>query len=323
MCDLETNKKTNHRSVHSVPLQKDPTIVLYILYPCKRIGDRPGRTFKGSQQSIDFDTYFSKNIEWIRKLATATTWFKVAVVTGAASGMGKAIAELYAKEGAKVILADYNFDGAEAVVNGIIASGGTAKAVKANVAELADIENMIDTAVSEYGTLDILVNNAGIMDGFEPVGDITDEKWDLIFDVNTKGVMRAMRKAIPIFLAKESGVIINTASTGGFCGAHAGAAYGASKHAVIGLTKNTGFMYAKKGIRCNAIAPGAVETNIGSSMTNINGFGMERAGLTHALSPRSGQPEEIAQAALFLASNESSFVNGTVITVDGGWTAAF
>ena len=248
---------------------------------------------------------------------------KSAVVTGAASGMGAAIAELYAKEGAKVILADYNLDGAEAVAARIQANGGTAKAVKVDVAELADVENMVDTAVSEFGTLDILVNNAGIMDGFEPVADITDEKWERVLAVNTTGVMRAMRKAIPIFLDKGSGVIINIASTGGFSGAHAGAAYAASKHAVIGLTKNTGFMYATKGIRCNAIAPGAVETNIGSSMQNINAFGMERAGLTHGLSPRSGKAEEIAEAALFLASDASSFVNGTVITVDGGWTAAF
>lgn len=248
---------------------------------------------------------------------------KVAIVTGAASGMGKAIAELYAKEGAKVVLADFNYEGAKAIASGISESGGTAKALKVNVAELADVENMIDTAVKEYGTLDVLVNNAGIMDGFEPVGDITEEKWDRVFDVNTKGVMRAMRKAIPIFLEKEKGIIVNIASTGGFSGAHAGAAYGASKHAVIGLTKNTGFMYAQKGIRCNAIAPGAVETNIGSSMTGINEFGLSRAGLTHSLSPRAGKPEEIAQAALFLATEESSFVNGTVITVDGGWTAAF
>lgn len=187
---------------------------------------------------------------------------KVAVVTGAASGMGKAIAELYAKEGAKVIVADLNLEGAEAVVEGITSNVAVAKAVQVNVVKQEDIDNMIDTAINEYGTLDILVNNAGIMDGFEPVGDILDENWDLIFDINIKGVMRAMRKAIPIFLEKEKGVIINTASTGGLNGAHAGATYGASKHAVIGLTKNTGFMYAQKGIRCNAIAPGGVETNI-------------------------------------------------------------
>lgn len=248
---------------------------------------------------------------------------KVAVVTGAASGMGKAIAELYAAEGAKVVVADLNLEGAEAVVEGITAKGGTAKAVKANVAKQEDVESMIDAAVNDYGTLDILVNNAGIMDGFEPVGDITDERWDLIFDINTKGVMRAMRKAIPIFLEKKKGNIINITSTGGLNGAHAGATYGASKHAVVGMTKNTGFMYAKEGIRCNAIAPGAVETNISASMKNINEFGMGRAQLAQAAIPSVGQPQEIAQVALFLASDESSFVNGTVVTADGGWTAAF
>ena len=248
---------------------------------------------------------------------------KVAVVTGAASGMGKAIAELYAKEGAKVIVADLNLEGAEAVVQNIVENNGVAKAVQSNVAKQEDIENMIDTAVKEYGTLDILVNNAGIMDGFEPVGDIQDDRWDLIFDVNTKGVMRAMRKAVPIFLEKGTGVIVNIASTGGISGAHAGAAYGASKHAVIGMTKNTGYMYADKGIRCNAIAPGGVATNIASSMQNPNPVGMERLKPVQGVMPRIGQPEEIAQAALFLASEDSSFINGTVLTADGGWTAAF
>jgi len=248
---------------------------------------------------------------------------KVAVVTGAASGMGKAIAELYAKEGAKVIVADLNLDGANSVVEGITSNGAIAKAVQVNVAKKEDIDKMIDTAVNEYGTIDILVNNAGIMGGFEPVGEISDERWDQIFDINTKSVMRAMRKVIPIFLEKEQGVIINTASTGGLNGAHAGATYGASKHAVIGLTKNTGFMYAQKGIRCNAIAPGAVETNISSSMTNISEFGAERTKVVQGVIPGIGQPEDIAHVALFLASDESRFVNGTVVTADGGWTAAF
>lgn len=249
---------------------------------------------------------------------------KVAIVTGAASGMGKAIAELYAKEGAKVILADYNFDGVKAVAEGIAKNGGSGIAVKADVSKLEDVENMIEAAIKEYGTLDILVNNAGIMDGFEPVGEITDEKWDRIFDINLKGVMRAMRKAVNYWVDNnKQGVIINTISTGGLNGGHAGVAYIASKHALVGLTKNTGFMYAQKGIRVNGIAPGSVETNIAKSMTNISQFGMERSSLTHKLSPRTGQPEEIAQVALFLASDEASFVNGTVVVVDGGWTAAF
>lgn len=248
---------------------------------------------------------------------------KVAVVTGAASGMGKAIAELYAKEGAKVVVSDLNIEGAKAVAEGIHSNGGEAIAVKTNVADVNDIHAMIDTAVHEYGTLDILVNNAGIMDNMAPVGDVDDEKWDLIFEVNTKGVMRAIRKALPIFLEKGKGVIVNTASTGGFSGAHAGAAYTASKHAVVGITKNTGFMYAQKGIRCNAIAPGATMTNIASTIHNVNEFGASRTKVTQGVIPRVGQAEEIAQVALFLASDESSFVNGAVIAADAGWTAGF
>ncbi|MCY1106286.1 SDR family oxidoreductase [Shouchella clausii] len=247
----------------------------------------------------------------------------VAVVTGAASGMGAAIAKVYASEGAKVVVADLNLDGAEAVVKEIVDAGGVATAVKVNVAELNDVNQMIDHAVNEYGTLDILVNNAGIMDGFEPVGDISDERWDLLFDVNTKSVMRATRKALPLFLEKGKGVIVNVASSGGLNGAHAGAAYTASKHAVVGLTKNTGYMYAEKGIRCNAIAPGGVATNIAATLKNINEFGASRLQAPREVMPRVGQAEEIAQVALFLASDDSSFVNGTVVTADSGWSAAF
>lgn len=248
---------------------------------------------------------------------------KVAIVTGAASGMGKAIAELYAQEGASVVVSDLNIEGAEAVAVSIRGNGGTAIAIKTNVANLQDVNAMIDTAVSEFGTLDILVNNAGIMDNMAPAADIDDEKWDLIFDVNTKGVMRAIRRALPIFLEKGKGVIINTASTGGFSGAHAGVAYTASKHAVVGITKNTGFMYAQKGIRCNAIAPGATMTNITASINNVNEFGASRTKVTQGVIPRLGQAEEIAQVALFLASDESSFINGAVIAADAGWTAGF
>jgi len=246
---------------------------------------------------------------------------KVAVVTGAASGMGKAIAILYAKEGAKVVVSDINLDAAKQTVEEIKTNGGEAIAVLANVAKEEDIQNLIDTAVSQYDTLDILVNNAGIMDNFEPAGDIEDEKWERIFAINTTSVMRATRKALTIFLEKQSGVIINVASAGGLQGARAGAAYTASKHAVVGFTKNTGYMYATKGIRCNAIAPGGVETNISSSMTGVNQFGMERIQPGLAINPRVGKPEDIANIALFLASDDSSFVNGTVITGDAGWTA--
>ncbi|RJE83270.1 SDR family oxidoreductase [Paenibacillus sp. 1011MAR3C5] len=246
---------------------------------------------------------------------------QVAVITGAASGMGKATALLFAAEGAKVIVSDLSADNAAVVVQEIEAKGGTAIAVAANVAKEEDVQNLIDTAVDTYGTLDILVNNAGIMDNFVPAADLTDELWDRVFAVNTTGPMRAIRKALPIFTAKQSGVIVNVASAGGLYGSRAGAAYTAAKHAVVGLTKNVGYQYATQGIRCNAIAPGGVATNISTTINSPNPYGMEQAMKGMGLNPRTGEPEEIAKVALFLASDDSSFVNGTVVTADAGWTA--
>jgi NAD(P)-dependent dehydrogenase (short-subunit alcohol dehydrogenase family) len=246
---------------------------------------------------------------------------KVAIVTGAASGMGKAIAELFAFEGAKVVLSDIHLENAKKAVQVIEAKGGNAIAVAANVAVEEDVQRLIDSAVDAYGTVDILVNNAGIMDNFVPAGDLTDELWDKVFAVNTTGPMRTTRKVLPIFMEKQSGVIVNIASVGGIFGSIAGAAYTASKHAVVGLTRNVGFQYAKQGIRCNAIAPGGVNTNISATMTAPNPFGAERVSGGMANIPRIGEPEEIAKVALFLASDEASFVNGTVITADAGWTA--
>lgn len=246
---------------------------------------------------------------------------KVAIVTGAASGMGKAIAELFAEEGAKVVVSDVNVDNAGNVVEGIETKGGTAIAAATNVAVEEDVQRLIDTTVQTYGTVDILVNNAGIMDNFVPAGDLTDELWDKVFAVNTTGPMRTTRKVLPIFIAQKKGVIMNIASAGGLFGSRAGAAYTASKHAVVGFTKNVGFQYATHGIRCNAIAPGAVATNIAMSLTAPNLFGAERAQIGMGINPGLGQPEDIAKVALFLASDDSSFVNGTTVTADAGWTA--
>ncbi|EUJ21886.1 SDR family oxidoreductase [Listeria aquatica] len=246
---------------------------------------------------------------------------KVAVVTGAASGMGKQISILYAKEGAKVIVADLNLEAAEKTVEEIKAAGGEGRAIVANVMKQEDVENIIDQAIEVYGGLDILVNNAGIMDNFVPVAELTDELWDRVLAINTTGVMRAIRKAVPIFEKAGGGVIVNIASAGGLYGSRAGAAYTASKHAVVGLTKNVGFQYATKNIRCNAIAPGAVNTNIGNTITAPSEFGQARAMIGMGVSPRTGEPEEIAKVALFLASDDASFVNGVVVQVDGGWTA--
>jgi NAD(P)-dependent dehydrogenase (short-subunit alcohol dehydrogenase family) len=231
------------------------------------------------------------------------------------------MALLFAKEGAKVVVSDINLENLNKVVTEITLDGGIATAVMANVAKEQDIQNIIDTAIDTYGTLDILVNNAGIMDNFVPAAEVTDELWERVFAINITGPMRATRKALPIFIKKGSGIIINIASAGGLLGSRAGVSYTASKHAVIGLTKNVGFQYAKLGIRCNAIAPGAVNTNIGKTIYNPSQFGMERAMAGMNLNPRVGEPEEIAKVALFLACDDSSFINGTVITADSGWTA--
>ncbi len=246
---------------------------------------------------------------------------KVAIITGAAAGMGKAIAQLFAQEGAKVTVSDINLEGAETVAKEIADDGGEAIAVKTDVSSEEDIQVLIDATLKAYNTVDILVNNAGIMDNFTPVASITDEQWDKVFAVNTTGPMRTIRKVMPIFLEKESGVILNISSVGGLRGSRAGVAYTASKHAVIGLTKNIGFQYAPKGIRCNAIAPGAVATEIGATITAPDPYGMERAMVGMQINPGTGQPVDIANTALFLVSDDSGFINGTVLTADAGWTA--
>lgn len=246
---------------------------------------------------------------------------KVIIVTGAASGMGKAMAEVFAVEGAKVVVSDIHGEGAKQVADAIMMAGGTALALETNVAQEEAVHQLIKQTIDTYGKLDVLVNNAGIMDGMEGVEDVTDERWERVFSINTTAVMRAMRLAIPIFRAQGYGIILNNISIGGLNGARAGAAYTASKHAVVGLTKNTAFLYANEGIRCNGIAPGAVETNIGQSMTNINEFGMRRTMLGMGLNPRTAKPEEIAKLALFLVSDDSSFVNGAIVVADGGWSA--
>jgi NAD(P)-dependent dehydrogenase (short-subunit alcohol dehydrogenase family) len=248
---------------------------------------------------------------------------KVAIVTGAASGLGKAITLLYTAEGAKVVAADINEKTLNELKTEIERKGGTITAVVTNTANADDIENMVKQAVKAYGTVDILVNNAGIMDDFSPVGDVKDELWDRVMAVNLNGPYKAMRAVLKIMLEKKYGVIVNIASIGGLQGARAGVAYTASKHAIIGLTKNTGYIYARSGIRCNAIAPGAMDTNIGTAIdyTKLSTLVNERIMPGMSLNPRFSNPSEVANIALFLASDDASFINGAVIVADGGWTA--
>src|SRR5690625_3147408 len=244
---------------------------------------------------------------------------KDAVITGAASGIGKEIAKLYAQEGASVVISDLYEKGALEVVEKIENENGKAIAVAANVTKQADDDYMIAQAVNTNGKLDILLNNAGIMAMMTPAADITDELWDTVLTFNTKSIMRSSRKALSVFLDAESGVIINMASAAALHGSRAGVAYTAANHAVVCLTKNVGFQYATKGIRCNAIAPGGVNTEIAGGESNE--FGMDRVMSGASNNPRSGDPIEVARVALFLASDDAGFVNGEVIKTDAGWMA--
>jgi NAD(P)-dependent dehydrogenase (short-subunit alcohol dehydrogenase family) len=245
---------------------------------------------------------------------------KVALITGAGSGIGKAIATLFAANGAKVVLADIHQINIEAVAKDIESSGGTAMCFAADISRESDIGQLIDFTIQNFKTLDILVNNAGVMDNFTPVEDVSSELWNKVMGVNLNGPFYACRRAIKIFLKKKKGVIINVASVGGLFGGRAGCAYTASKHAIIGLTKNIGYDYAQKGIRCNAIAPGGVNTNITHDM-EPHPFGYERMMAGANNTPPPANPQDIAELALFLASDGAAFINGAVITADGGWTA--
>ncbi|MCQ1531573.1 SDR family NAD(P)-dependent oxidoreductase [Lutispora thermophila] len=248
---------------------------------------------------------------------------KIAVVTGASAGMGRDIAHLFAKEGATVYAVARRVERLEELAASSKDFAGKIIPYGADLTKKEDAEKIIDFAYSDSSRLDILVNNAGIMDDFSPVGDVKDEMLEKVFNLNVFAPFYSSRKAVEIFLKQGSGNIINVASIGGLYGARAGAAYTASKHAVVGLTKNTGYMYAKKNIRCNAICPGGVETEIatGDFMKNANqeGIGVIMANIGG--NPRNGKSMEIATIALFLASDDSSFVNGQCITADSGWTA--
>ncbi|MCC8137515.1 MAG: glucose 1-dehydrogenase [Clostridiales bacterium] len=246
---------------------------------------------------------------------------KTAVVTGASSGMGHAIVELFAKEGANVVAVARRKERLEALAEGLKDAPGKVAIYPGDVSSREVNEGMIDFAIEQFGGMDILVNNAGVMDDMSPIGDATDERYEQVMKVNVYGPMAAMRKAVNVFKANGTkGVIVNVASVGGMRTA-AGAIYCASKAALISLTKNTAYMYMPDGIRCNAIAPGGISTEIGTSMGQPNMAGYARVQPVIACSPQPGTAEEIAAAALFLASDESSYVNGAVLPVDGGWMA--
>ncbi|MCC6611838.1 MAG: glucose 1-dehydrogenase [Anaerolineae bacterium] len=244
---------------------------------------------------------------------------KVALVTGAGSGIGREITKLFAAEGAQIVAADVVATGLDTLAQEVSAGDTRLKTIVGDVSVRADAEQLVDTALDVYGTLDIVVNNAGIMDDFMPLADLDDSLWRKVMGVNLDGPMFICRKALQTMLANEKGVIVNVASIGGLFGGRAGVSYTASKHAVIGLTRSIAYQYAKKGIRCNVVCPGGVATNI--SIRNPSPLGYERLQTTLPAAIRTAQPEELARVVLFLASDDGSFVNGEVLVADGGWTA--
>ena len=243
---------------------------------------------------------------------------KCVVVTGASSGMGRKIALDFAKEGATVIAVARRLERLEEIAKEAESFAGKILPYQGDIS-LEEVNNgMIDYAVKECGKLDVLVNNAGIMDEFTPIGELTDELYNKVMAVNLNGPIYAMRKAVQVMLEKETkGNIVNIASIGGVCGARAGVAYTASKHAIVGATKNTAYMYAGK-IRCNVVCPGGVETEVMNSQTNISQFGVGRimAGLDTSIP--AGKVEDISTAVLYIASDDAKFMTGAEIVIDGG-----
>ena len=246
---------------------------------------------------------------------------KNVVVTGASSGMGHAIVELFVREGANVVAVARRKERLEALAASLAGEAGKVVVLAGDVGRREDNEAMIDRAVAEFGSLDILVNNAGVMDDMSPVGDVTDERYEQVMKVNVYGPMCAMRKAVQVFKAQgKGGNIVNIASLGALRSC-AGAAYCASKAALVSMTRNTAFMYQPDGIRCNAIAPGGIQTEIAGSMGRPNMAGYGRVQKVLACAPAPGLASDIAAAALYLASDDSAYVDGDVLIVDGGWNA--
>ncbi|CAN5206058.1 SDR family oxidoreductase [soil metagenome] len=244
---------------------------------------------------------------------------KVALVTGAGSGIGRASAVALAREGARVVVADLTLDGGNETVRLITAAGGEAIFIRTDVTRAAEVQAAVAGTVAAFGRLDIAHNNAGVLAGAPLLGDDAEAALDLALAVNTKGVMLSMKYEIEQMLHDGGGVIVNTASTMGIVSGFGQWAYVASKHAAVGLTKAVAVEFAQRGIRINAVCPGAVHTPMTASMSADPQ--VEQA--TAAMHPmgRFAAPEEIAAVVVWLVSDASSYMTGAIVPVDGGYTA--
>src|SRR5438067_7420582 len=245
---------------------------------------------------------------------------KVAIVTGAAAGMGLATANAFADAGAGVVLADYKEDVVKAAAERLAAAGHKAIAVRCDVSDDAQVEAMVDRTVAEFGRLDAAFNNAGVMARIAPTADSTREDWDRVIGVNLRGVWSCMKHELRQMERQGGGAIVNNASVGALTGNPGIGSYIASKHGVVGLTRTAALEYVKHGIRVNAVNPGLIDTQVARDVVN----GDEQAYADIAKNVpigRAGRPEEIAAAVLWLCSSAASYVAGQALTVDGGMTA--
>jgi NAD(P)-dependent dehydrogenase (short-subunit alcohol dehydrogenase family) len=240
---------------------------------------------------------------------------KVALITGGSSGIGRAAAQIMAREGAQVVVADIAHESGEEVAASIRRKGGNAVFVRADVANAEEVEALIRQAVALYGRLDCALNNAGIAGDVAATADCTPENWERVMRINLFGVWYCMKYEIPEMLKIGGGAIVNTSSISGLHGVRHQAAYSASKHGVIGLTKTAALEYGKEGIRVNALCPGWTVSGM-TRMKEVHDI--DPAFLSNYAVGRAGTPEEVAESAVWLCSDRASFVNGHAMIVDGG-----
>ncbi|WP_188455513.1 SDR family NAD(P)-dependent oxidoreductase [Virgibacillus oceani] len=246
---------------------------------------------------------------------------KIAVVTGAGSGIGRASSLQMAKNGAKVVAVDFNKETGEETLKLIEEQGGEGIFVQADVSKSKDVEHFVNAAVDTFGRIDVFFNNAGVIQKFSLLGDVEEAEFDRLVSVNIKGVFLGLKHVLKVMEQQGSGSIINTASTAGIRSEHSASVYSATKHAVVGLTKSAAMEYIKKGIRVNAICPGGVQTSLTKSVEEqFTSGGYVPEEVANMRIGRYAQPEELAEMVSFLASDRASYVVGSVVVVDGGLT---
>lgn len=250
---------------------------------------------------------------------------KIALVTGGGSGIGQAACKAFAQAGAQVMVVDINGAAAEATAEAVRALGGAAHAVAADVSQSADVQRYVAATLSAFGRIDVFFNNAGIEGQVSPLAEYDEANWDNVIAINLKGTFLGLRHVLPVMIRQQSGSIINSASVAGTVGAPGMAAYSASKHAILGLTRTAAGEVGRQGVRVNAICPGPIQTRMMQSLAEqlnpAEPVAVVRANTARNPLGRYGEPDEVARVVVFLASDDAAYVNGAAWMIDGGRTA--